>query len=160
MDQYLSILSSEEIGKLKDAHAYIAILLAGADGKIDPRELSWAEKIAHIRSFAGDERLRNFHEEVDKELHAKIEQLLKELPGETKARNQVISEILSQLNPILAALDPAIGAYLYKSYISYAHRIATSTGGILSFFTISAEEKKWVGLPMLAAIVYNLDEEE
>ena len=160
MDQYLNILSSEEIGKLKDAHAYIAILLAGADGKIDPRELSWAEKIAHIRSFAGDERLKNFHEEVDLELHAKIQQLLTELPTETKARNQAISEVLAQLNPILAALDPAIGAYLYKGYKSYAHRIATSTGGILSFFTISAEEKKWVDLPMLAAIVYNPEEEE
>ena len=38
--------------------------------------------------------------------------------------------------------------------------IATSTGGILSFFTISADEKKWVGLPMLSAIVYNPEEEE
>ncbi len=160
MDQYLSILSPEEIGKLKDAHAYIALLLAGADGKIDPKELSWAEKIAHIRSFAGDERLKNFHEEVDQELHAKIEQLLAELPTKTSDRNHAISEVLSQLNPILAALDPAIGAYLYKSYKSYAHRIATSSGGILSFFTISAEEKKWVDLPMLAAIVYNPEEEE
>jgi len=160
MDQYLNILSTEEINKLKEAHAYIAILLAGADGKIDPRELSWAEKIAHIRSFAGDERLKNFHEEVDHELHAKIEQFLAALPTETKARNQVISDKLAELNPILAALEPAIGAYLYRSYISYAHRIATSSGGILSFFTISAEEKKWVGLPMLAAIVHKLDEEE
>ena len=160
MDQYLSILSADEIGKLKDAHAYIAILLAGADGKIDPRELSWAEKIAHIRSFAGDERLKNFHEEVDHELHAKIETLLAELPTDTKTRNQVISDMLIQLNPILAALEPAIGAYLYKSYVSYAHRIATSTGGILSFFTISAEEKKWVDLPMLAAIAFNPEEEE
>ena len=110
--------------------------------------------------FLWDERLKNFHEEVDQELHAKIEQLLAELPTKTSDRNHAISEVLSQLNPILAALDPAIGAYLYKSYKSYAHRIATSSGGILSFFTISAEEKKWVDLPMLAAIVYNPEEEE
>lgn len=159
MDQNLSILSTEEISRLKDAHAYIAILLAGADGKIDANELSWAEKIAHIRSFAGDERLKTFHEEVDHELSQKIKQLLAELPAETPARNQTISVELAHLNPILARLEPSIAFYLYKGYCSFAHRIATSSGGILSFFTISADEKKWVNLPMLTPISYNPEEE-
>jgi hypothetical protein len=154
------MLSAEEIAQLKDAHAYIALLIAGADGKVDAKELSWAEKIAHIRSFAGDERLKNFHEEVDGELHGKITQLLADLPADVATRNQVISEKIALLNPILAAVHPSIGSYLYKSYLSYANRIASSSGGVLSFFTISAEEKKWVNLPMLAAIVYSTDEEE
>jgi hypothetical protein len=49
---------------------------------------------------------------------------------------------------------------LFKGYKSFAERIAKASGGILSFFSIGPEEKKWVGLPMISAIVYNPDEEE
>ena len=160
MDQDLSMLSREEVSQLEDAFAYIAILISGADGKIDPKELAWAEKIAQIRTFAGDERLKTFHEDVNQNLHSRIESLLSELPNEVSSRSSTISQKLSQLNPILAMLDPYIGAYLYKGYLSFAERTAKSSGGFLSFFTISSEEKKWISLPMLNAIIYNPDEEE
>ncbi len=160
MDQDLSRLSNDEITQLEDAFAYITILIAGADGKIDQKEVTWAEKIAQIRSFAGDERLKAFHEDVNKIIHSRIEELISQLPAGVKERSTAISEKLSQLNPILATLDPYIGSYLYKGYISFAERTAKSSGGFLSFFTISPEEKKWIKLPMLNAILYNPDEEE
>ncbi len=160
MDQDLGLLSKEELTQLEDAFAYITILIAGADGKIDEKEITWAEKIAHIRTFAGDERLKAFHEAVDQNLHSRIETLLGELPKDVVGRSNMISEKLSQLNPILSSLDPYIGAYLYKGYLSFAERTAKSSGGFLSFFTISPEEKKWIGLPMLNAILYDDGEEE
>ncbi|HZV71482.1 MAG TPA: hypothetical protein VFG10_18145 [Saprospiraceae bacterium] len=160
MDQDLGLLSKDELSQLEDAFAYITILIAGADGKIDEKEITWAEKIAHIRSYAGDERLKAFHEEVDHNLHSKIQTLISELPTEVAKRSALISEKLSQLNPILTSLDPYIGAYLYKGYVSFAQRVAKSSGGFLSFFTITPEEKKWVGLPMLNAILYDEGEEE
>ncbi|MEO6132961.1 MAG: hypothetical protein ABIQ02_14025 [Saprospiraceae bacterium] len=160
MDQDLALLSNEELTQLEDAFAYITILIAGADGKVDQKEISWAEKLAHIRTYAGDERLKAFHEEVDRNLHSRIETLLTELPSDVRQRSTVISEKLSQLNYILGSLDPYIGAYLYKGYVSFAERTAKSSGGFLSFFSISPEEKKWIGLPMLNAILYNPDEEE
>jgi hypothetical protein len=160
MDQDLSILSNEQVNQLKDAFAYITILIAGADGKIDQKEVSWAEKIAQIRTFAGDERLKTFHEEVSQNLHSRIEHLIRELPVEVGARSNTISEKLSQLNPILASLEPSIGSYLYNGYVSFAERTAKSSGGFLSFFAISSQEKKWVSLPMLNPIIYNPDEEE
>ena len=160
MDQDLNMLSSDEMTLLKDAHAYITVLIAGADGKIDPNELSWAEKIAQIRTFAGDDRMHDFHEAVNAEIAGKIKAVIAELPTDTAARNAAISDKLSNLNPILASLDPYIGAYLYKGYVSFAERIAKASGGVLSFFSIGPEEKKWVGLPMLTAIIYKMDEEE
>lgn len=160
MDQDLSMLTSEEITQLKDAFAYITVLIAGADGKIDPNELSWAEKITQIRTFAGDERLKEFHTEVNDALSHRIKQLIDELPKDTASRNAIISGKLAQLNPILASIDPSLGSYLYKGYVSFAERIAKASGGFLSFFTIGPEEKKWIGLPMLSAIIYNPDEEE
>lgn len=160
MDQDLKMLSPEEITQLKDAYAYITVLIAGADGKIDPNELSWAEKITQIRTFAGDERLKDFHVEVNEMVGNRIKQLIAELPNDVTSRNAIISEKLSHLNPILASLDPSLGYYLHKGYVSFADRIAKSSGGFLSFFTIGPEERKWVALPMLNAIVYNPDEEE
>ena len=160
MDQDLRLLTAEEFSLLKDAYAYITVLIAGADGNIDAQELSWAEKIVQIRTFAGDERLNEFHEVVNAELPARIKQLIAELPSDVAARNAQLSETLSGLNSILASLDPSLGSYLYKGYVSFAERIAKASGGVLSFFSIGPEEKKWISLPMLTAIVYNPEEEE
>src|SRR3989337_3299462 len=85
MDQDLSLLTSEERSTLRDAFAYITILIAGADGKIDPNELSWAEKITQIRTFAGDERLRAFHTEVNENVSERIKSLIAELPTDTSS---------------------------------------------------------------------------
>ena len=68
--------------------------------------------------------------------------------------------LLYTSNPVLATLHPSIGAILYKGYVSFAERIAKASGGILSFFTIGPEEKKWIGLPMLTPIVYKVEEDE
>src|SRR5688500_19268978 len=106
MDQDLNMLTQEEINQLKDAYAYITVLIAGADGKIDPNELSWAEKITQIRTFAGDERLKDFHVEVNEALSNRIKQLIAELPADVKSRNIIISEKLTALNPILSSLEP------------------------------------------------------
>jgi hypothetical protein len=160
MDQDLRLLTAEEFSLLKDAYAYITVLIAGADGNIDAQELSWAEKIVQIRTFAGDERLNEFHDVVNAELPAKIKQLIAELPADVAARNAQISETLSGLNSILASLDPSLGSYLYKGYVSFAERIAKASGGVLSFFSIGPEERKWISLPMLSAIVYKPEEEE
>jgi hypothetical protein len=160
MEQDLSLLSPGEVQSLKDAYALITVLIAGADGKIDPEELSWAEKITEIRTYAGDERLKDFHVEVNQGVSEKIKSLISELPADPKSRNTIISERLATLNPILSSLDPSLGSYLYKGYVSFAERIAKASGGVLSFFSIGPEEKKWMGLPMLTAIAYNPDEEE
>ena len=160
MDQDLSLLSPDAVESLKDAYAQITVLIAGADGKIDPEELSWAEKITQIRTYAGDERFKDFHIQVNENIAGRIKELIAELPSDTKSRNAIISEKLSQLNPVLASLDPSVGSYLYKGYLSFADRIAKASGGFLSFFTIGPEEKKWVTLPMITPIHYNPDEEE
>ncbi len=149
MEQDLSLLSSGQVAQLREAYSHITILIAGADGKIDPDELSWAEKITQIRTFAGDERLKSFHKEVNETISTRIKTLISELPKDTASRNAILSERIAQLNPILSSLDPSLGYYLYKGYVSFAERIAKASGGFLSFFTIGPEEKKWVGLPII-----------
>lgn len=156
----LSPLTPDEVGQLREAFPYITVLIAGCDGKIEPKELEWAVKIVHIRTFAGDESLDTFHEEVQADFTSKVSELIATLPAGTSERNTMIAEKLSELNPILAKLDPEIGTILYKGYKSFAERIAKSAGGFLSFFSIGPEEKKWIGLPMLQEIIHMDDDEE
>ena len=156
----MAVLSAEEIQTLKDTYAYIAVLIAGADGKMDTKELAWAEKIVQIRSFSGDERLFHLHEEITKELPGKIKEVIASMNPDLPARNKALSAEIEKLNPILASLDPFMANYLYKGFLSFAERIAKSSGGFLSFFAIGPEEKKWIKLPMLHAIAYSSDEEE
>lgn len=156
----MDVLTPEDIQLIKDAYAYITVLIAGADGKIEDKELEWAEKIVQIRTFSGDERFFPIHEAITAELPGKIRSLIAELPTDTAARNSAISGKLVELNPILAKLHPATGAYLYKGFVNFAERIAKASGGFLSFFSIGPEEKKWIGLPMLTAIIYVEEEEE
>jgi len=156
----MSVLSAAEIQTLKDTYAYIAVLIAGADGKMDTKELAWAEKIVQIRSFSGDERLFHLHEEITKELPGKIKEVIGSMPQDLPTRNKAFSAEIEKLNPILASLDPFMGSYLYKGFLSFAERIAKSSGGFLSFFAIGPEEKKWIKLPMLHTIAYSADEEE
>lgn len=156
----LEKLNHDQLQLIKDAYAYITVLIAGADGKIEPKELEWAEKIVQIRTFSGEEGLFSLHEAITAELPGKIKSLIHDLPTDTSERSKILSENIAALNPILANLDPATGAYLYKGYISFAERVAKASGGFLSFFSIGPEEKKWMSLPMLTAIIYNPDEEE
>jgi len=156
----MAILTQQEIQTIKDAYAYIAVLIAGAEGKIDNKELAWAEKIVQIRSFSGDERLYHLHEEITKELPGKIREVVSSLSGDQASRNKMLSTEIEKLNPILANLDPFMGNYMYRGFLSFAERIAKASGGFLSFFSVSPEEKKWIKLPMLHAIYYNPDEEE
>jgi len=156
----MTVLSTDEIQTLKDAYAYIAVLIAGADGKMDHKELAFSEKIVQIRSFSGDERLFHLHDEITKELPGKIKEVMSSMSQDLATRNQVLSAEIEKLNPILASLDPFMGNYMYRGYVSFAERIAKSSGGFLSFFSVGPEEKKWIKLPMLHAIAFNPDEEE
>ena len=156
----MAVLTPEEIQILIDSYANISVLIAGAEGKMDSKELAWAEKIVQIRTFSGDERLFHLHEEISRQLPGKIKSLIASMPADTATRNKLLSAELEKLNPILASLEPFMGNYLYKGYLSFAERIAKASGGFLSFFAIGPEEKKWIKLPMLTAIHYNPDEEE
>ena len=156
----MAILSPEEIQTIKDSYAYIAVLIAGAEGKIDKKELAWAEKIVQIRSFSGDERLYHLHQEITSEIPGKIREIVEHMPNDVVARSKMYSDEIAKLNPILERLDPFMGNYMYRGFLSFAERIAKASGGFLSFFAISPEERKWIKLPMLHAIHYNPDEEE
>lgn len=146
-------VSQDQKETLIDAVSWITILIAGADGNIEKEELEWAKKITQIRAYKYPQALENFYSEVGKTFQSKIDNLVSELPKDVKARTSALSEKLATLNPILATLDNETAYSLYKSYTSFADHIAKSHGGFLRFFSVSVEEKKLIGLPMVDPIV-------
>ncbi len=160
MIDFLEILTQTEKDKLYNALPLITVLISGADGKIEKKELEWAEKVAHIRSFKMKEPFKSFYQVVDKDFSDKVLQLISDLPSNVSQRNSIIESQLTELNPILSKLDPFYGHKIYKGLITFAHQVAKASGGVLGFMSVSKDEAKWINLPMIDAVHYEGDEEE
>ena len=157
MTEEYKVLSQEEYETLKSAISWITILVAGADNNIDPQETEWAEKLANIRAFSLDEELKAYYTDVGSDFHDRLHGLIAEMPEDREERHSLLSNNLSQLNAILAKLEPSVGALLYESFKSFAKHVAKASGGFLRFFSISAEEKKVLQLDMIDPIEFHPD---
>jgi uncharacterized protein YydD (DUF2326 family) len=160
MDTVFHKLSKDEYALLKDSIPQITVLIAGADGKISQSETNWAEKVANIRSYSEPEEYRKFYEEVGQDFHDRLEKLISELPQGVEERGQMIARTLSGLNPILKKLEPKHAAHIYGELKSFAKHVARASGGFLTFWSISAEEKRWIDLPMLEVFEWHDEDDQ
>lgn len=154
-----SKLSENQFQITKDALAWITVLVAGADGDINQEEKEWAAKVTKIRGYHNPNELTPFYEEVGKEYAAKLEKLINSVPRDTSERQGILTRKLEQLNTILPLLENNLGYHLLNSYRSFAKHVAKASGGFLGFFSISSEEAKLLGLPMLHDIPFDEEEE-
>ncbi len=147
-------LSSEQFETLKKAISWITILIAGADGKIDNTEKEWAEKITEIRSYSLKGDLIHFYQEVGKDFHDSLDNLISELPENKDQRRTILTERIATINSIMPSLDSDIAVELYESYKSFAKHVAKSSGGFLGMMSITKEERALIDLPMLNEVYY------
>ncbi len=146
-------LSKEEIDTLVDAPALITILVGAADGDLDREERTWSERLLRSRTYNNPKTLNEFYRVVVEGFWMKVHSEMAHLPEDPAARNALISTRLERLNPILAKLDVQLAADLYKGFIGLAEETAEASGGFLRIGSISAEEARWVKLPMITPIV-------
>jgi len=149
MIKELSKLNDKETKLLIEAPALIAILVAGADGVIDEKEMSWAEKVKIFRSSKEGFILKNYYSIVVREFRKTVEELIEKLPANLSKRNNEITKRLKELNKILPKVNKRFSIEFYKSLLSYAEQVAKASGGIMGFASISPEEKKWLSLDMI-----------
>ena len=145
----LESLPIEDQRILMDAVPYITILVAGADGDIDMKEVEWSEKLMKIRSFSYEEDLRPFYKKVGKTYEERLHQLMDLLPKDKDSRNQIISDELAKLNAILPKLDHFYARLYYQSLKSFADHVAHSSGGVMGWLSVGFEEYKVVDLHMI-----------
>ena len=158
MDQIFDALLPEEYQQLKDAIPLITILIAGADGKIDSDERSWAEKVTNIRSYSLPEEYRGYYLEIGEHFSDKLDRFIDDLPSETADRQLELSRRMAPLNAILSKLDAKVAAAMYDEWLSFAKHVARASGGFMKMWSISAEEKKWIKLPMLEEFTWSADQ--
>ena len=153
MIQQFQNLSTEEIEKMINAIPLITVLIAGADGNIDKEEKEWGAKITKIRTYSNPDVLHDFYTQVGRNFKGRLDSFIDTLPKDTNSRNLKISDELSSLNDIFPKLEIHFAAELYNSFTSFAKHVAKASGGFLGFGSISKEEKKFIGLPMLTPII-------
>ncbi len=142
-------LTESEFRQLEDALALVTILIGSADGEIDRKEIASAVKLTHIRTYLEKNAMHEIYEDYANRIQPRIEELLEELPGDTRRRIQDVSDRLAKINPILKKLDVATATTIYKNLKSFARHIASASGGFLGAFSISREEEELLDLPML-----------
>jgi len=160
MANHFSNLTKAEWDQLCTAIPLIGILIAGADGHIDDDEIELSKKIAHIRSYKLQAGLKSYYQEVNTNFDGKFNEILQVLPTDLAERSQLISQKLENLNLVLAKLETPLGAKLYQSFVSFAHHVAKASGGLMGFFSVNKAEAKWLELPMINPIHFDISEEE
>lgn len=70
-------LSDSEYNLLINSVPLVAVLIAGADGQIDPKEKEWANKIVKIRSFANTIDLKPLYQDLEEKFLQSWKKLFK-----------------------------------------------------------------------------------
>ncbi len=142
-------LTSAEIELLHKAPVLVSILIAGADGKIDNKEVKRAISLTEEKQKRTRSQLMEFYIEVGTDFEDKIRIVIQSLPSKVDKRTAEISKILEQLEPVLKKLSTQIACEFYQSLREIATEIAESSGGVLGLKTIGDEEALLVNLPMI-----------
>lgn len=142
-------LREDEIDVLIKAPVYVAILIAGADGKIDKSERAEAIEVARIKQSRSREQLSEYYKIVGDQFEKNFISLLDALPAGTEDRTQAVSIELRKLNFILPKIDKNFGVKLHASLKDLAKKIAEASGGVLGYLSVSYEEAKLMELGMI-----------
>jgi hypothetical protein len=158
MVQGFESLTDQQFAILKDAIAQITVLIAGADGEIDPKETEWATKLTHIRSYNTPQDLNGFYEAVGHDFSDKLNSLITNSPKDTGERTAFLTSKLSEVNDVLSCVENNLAAELYKSFLSFAKHVAKASGGFFGMMSVSSEEANLMDLKMIDPI--EITEEE
>ena len=143
----LSKLSPSEKELVYKAPLLVCILIAGADGKIDNKELTEAITITRDRQWVKS-ILSTFFTEVSQDFEDKIKILIQAYPYDRAERIAAISVELSGLNQLWEKLGSDFSSTFFESLKFLAQRIASSSGGFWG--KISQEEAELLDLPMIS----------
>lgn len=142
-------LTSAEIELMHKAPVLVSILIAGADGKIDNKEVNRAISLTEAKQKRTRSSLMAFYAEVGTDFEDKIRIVIQSLPSKVDKRTSEITKLLSDLESILRKLNNQIAKEFYNSLREIATEIAESSGGLLGMKTIGDEEALLVNLPMI-----------
>ncbi len=149
MITYFENLRKEDAQLMYKVPVYVTILLAGADDKIDKKELQEAISIANLKKIKARKLLVDYFAEVVDAFEEDLYKEIDTLPDTAEERNPVLVEKLERVNIIFHYLDNSFAVQFYESMKDWAKKVAAASGGVLGFLSVGHEESKYVDLRMI-----------
>lgn len=144
----LSKLSSGEQELVYKAPLLVCILIAGADGNIDRKEIKKAITVAQKKQ-TGTDPVSILFKETAQDFEDKLKVLEQGYPYEATQRTPLIIEELTGLNMLLSRLPKDFAKGYYEMLLLLAREVAASSGGLLGMNSVGSEEAKLVKLTMI-----------
>lgn len=146
MISYFEKLREDEIKLMYRAPLLVAILIAGADDKIDNRELKEAVSLAKIKQNKARSMMVDFYHEIGETFEEDINEEIASLPAAAQKRNAYIVEELRRLNIIFPKLERKFAIEYYESMKEIAKTVAHASGGLFGYLSVGYEESRYVEL--------------
>lgn len=143
----LENISGYDLDLLLEAPVLTCILIGGADGYIDKREMKHA--IAFIKKSKDWNEMGEYLSEVTDDFEDKLKVILQRYPFESARRNPMIADDLARLNNTWPQLPLSFAQKFVSMLQALALRVAKSSGGILGVNAVGKQEARYVDLPML-----------
>jgi hypothetical protein len=141
-------LDDSEIELVLKAPILVSILIAGADGTIDKKEVKEAIAIASdLKNTAGV--LSGYLQESAQDFEDKLKIIVAAYPYMADKRNPILVEELSRLSKVWGRLDREFAVELYNMLLRIADKIANSSGGLLGIRSVDEDEARYIHLPMI-----------
>lgn len=139
-------LTDGEIDLMLKAPVLVCILVAGADGTIDKKEIKEAITQTQRKTSA---LLAGYLHEVSQDFEDKLKILIQSYPSQPARRAALIMKELGGIDSAFSKLEPTFAAQVYQLLKQLAAKIASSSGGILGMNTITDEEARLLELSMI-----------
>ena len=114
--------------------AFISLLAANSDDKLDTVEKLSAIKFSHIKTYSCNPLLTEFYEEADKVFENNIQQLDKDLPIEKAAREAALKKELLILEKIVWKLGQEYTTVMHRSMKSFKDHVSQAHHSVLVDF--------------------------
>jgi hypothetical protein len=127
-------LSESENKALLQFPAFISLLAANSDDRLDEAERKAAIKFSHIKTYSCDSLLSEFYEEADKVFEENMQQLDNDLPIEKAAREAALKKELMKLETIVLKLGEEYITVMHRSMKSFKDHISQAHHSVLMDF--------------------------
>ncbi len=127
-------LTTQEHESLLMFPAYISLLAANVDGKLDETEESTAVDFAHIKTYSSDPLLVDFFNDVHQTFSITLQALNKALPLGTVNRDNAIKRKLEELDAIVNKLNPDHADIIRKSMQSFKEHVSRAHHNVVLDF--------------------------
>ena len=114
--------------------AFISLLAANSDNKLDEAEKKSAIKFSHIKTYSCDPLLAEFYKEADKVFENNIQQLDKDLPIKKAIRESALKKELIRLETIVLKLGEEYTTVMHRSMKSFKDHVSQAHHSVLMDF--------------------------